>query len=103
MSDLLNQQAVRIGIMGGEPLLYPDLLLILSMTRKYFPNTTIQLVTNGLLLMQQTDEFWKACKENNIVIVNTKYPINLDCDGMATKAEQFGVEFEHYGKIPERK
>lgn len=102
MSDLLDQQAVRIGIMGGEPLLHPDLLLILSMTRKYFPNTIIQLVTNGLLLMQQTDEFWKTCKENNIVIVNTKYPINLDYDGMVTKAEQFGVAFEHYGNTGEK-
>lgn len=97
MSQLLNQQVVRIGIMGGEPLLHPDLLEILSLARSYFPNTLLQLVTNGLLLMNQSEEFWLTCKEKNIVIVNTKYPINLDYEGMKVRAEQYGVIFEHYG------
>lgn len=101
MSELLDGQLIRMGIMGGEPLLHPDLLKILEVARKYFPNTLLQLVTNGLLLMQQPEKFWLTCKENNIVIVNTKYPIDLDYDGMIARAEQYGVTFEHYGNTGE--
>lgn len=102
MSELMNQQVARIGIMGGEPLLHPELLQILALAREYFPNTLLQLVTNGLLLMNQSEEFWQTCKEHNIVIVNTKYPINLDYDGMIARAEKYGVTFEHYGNTGEK-
>jgi len=101
MSELLDGQLIRMGIMGGEPLLHPDLLKILEAARKNFPNTLLQLVTNGLLIMQQPEEFWLTCKENNIVIVNTKYPINLDYEGMIARAKQYGVTFEHYGNTGE--
>ena len=102
MSELMNQQVARIGIMGGEPLLHPELLQILALARKCFPNALLQLVTNGLLLMNQSEEFWQTCKEHNIVVVNTKYPINLDYDGMIARAEKYGVTFEHYGNTGEK-
>jgi len=78
MSILLNGNVKRIGVMGGEPLLHPELKQILISARVYFPDTLIQLVTNGLLLLRQDEEFWQICRENNITLVNTRYPINLD-------------------------
>lgn len=53
MSELCEGGKVaRIGVMGGEPLLHPDLLEILEVTRMHFPKSLIQLVSNGLLLLQ---------------------------------------------------
>lgn len=102
MSEILNGDVKHIGVMGGEPLLHPQLKEILTYTRFFFPQTFIQLVTNGLLLLKQDDEFWRICRGNNIVIVNTKYPINLDYKTIKNKAKAHGVIFKHYkytGKI----
>jgi organic radical activating enzyme len=101
MNDLFHGAVSRIGVMGGEPLLHPQLLKILQLTRYYFPDTIIQLVTNGILLLKQEDRFWQICREQNIQIINTKYPINLNFEAMKEKAALEGVMFEHYGKTGE--
>lgn len=87
---------MQIGVMGGEPLLHPDLLSILKDVRFHFPYTIIRLTTNGLLLLNQKDEFWHTCRENNVIIVNTKYPINLKYDKIKEKAEHEGVKFQYF-------
>lgn len=101
MSEIMQGNVDRIGVMGGEPLLHPDLLEILTQTRKYFPKTNVQLVTNGLLLLKQTEDFWTCCRENHVTIVNTKYPLALDYDAMAEMAKNHGVTLEFYGDTGE--
>jgi hypothetical protein len=96
MSKILNGDVARIGVMGGEPLLHPQLKEILIYTRFFFAKTLIQLVTNGLLLLRQDEEFWRICREENIVIVNTKYPINFDYEAIKKTVAVHGVMFEHY-------
>lgn len=87
---------IKIAVMGGEPLLHPDLLRILKDVRKHFPYTIIRLTTNGLLLMEQGDEFWSVCREQDVTIVNTKYPINLDFNKIKQKVETEGVKFQFF-------
>jgi hypothetical protein len=96
MSKILNGDVARIGVMGGEPLLHPQLKDILIHTRLCFPKTLIQLVTNGLLLLRQDKEFWGICREQNIVIVNTQYPIKLNYKKIKETAAEYGVVFKHY-------
>jgi len=91
LSELLNGEAVTIGLMGGEPLLHPQVRDFLYIARKYFPKTRIRVVSNGVLLLKQKDDFWKACRENNIILEVTKYPINLKFDEMKKIASSFGV------------
>jgi len=105
MSKILKGDVARIGVMGGEPLLHPQLNEILIATRLAFPKTLIHLVTNGLLLLRQNEDFWRICREQNIVIVNTKYPINLDYTAMKETAAAHSVMFEHYKgteKVPRK-
>jgi hypothetical protein len=97
MSKILDGNTERIGVMGGEPLLHSQLKEILISTRLFFPATVIQLVTNGLLLLRQDEEFWRVCREQNIVIVNTKYPIHLDYETIKKIATGRGVMYEYYG------
>lgn len=61
-------------IMGGEPLLHPDLLKILELSRHYLRKTNIRIATNGLLLDKQKDNFWEKCRQLNIGIDMTIYP-----------------------------
>jgi hypothetical protein len=96
MSKILNGEIPRIGIMGGESLLHPQLKEILICARLFFPGTVLQLLTNGLLLLKQDEDFWRICREQNILIVNTKYPINLDHDAIEKTATAQNVMFEHY-------
>ena len=91
LSELLNGEAVSIGLMGGEPLLHPQVKDFLYIARKYFPKTRIRVVSNGVLLLKQKDDFWKSCRQNNIVIEITKYPIKLKFDEMKKIASIFGV------------
>lgn len=87
---------MKIAIMGGEPLLHPNLLDIIKDVRSHFPHTMIRLTTNGLLLLKQSQEFWKVCRENSVTIVNTKYPINLDFEKMKEKATIEKVDFRYF-------
>lgn len=97
MAEILQgDNLMQIGVMGGEPLLHPDLLKILKMVRECFPYTIIRLSTNGLLLMQQKEEFWETCRKYDVTIVNTKYPIQLDFEKMKEKAKKENVRFEFF-------
>lgn len=96
-SEIMCQDVKIIGIMGGEPLLHPELPEIIFAVRNYFPHTRIQVDTNGLLLLKQQETFWKSCRVNHAVIVCTKYPISLDYDAIMEKCREQQVEFEYYG------
>jgi hypothetical protein len=40
----------------------------------------IRITTSGILLKNQTDEFWDCCRTNNIIITISVYPVNVDYD-----------------------
>lgn len=92
MSKLLNGDYVmRLCVMGGEPLLHPELGEILKKAREEFPNVSIRLYSNGVLLLKQDETFWECCRNNKIEIFITKYPINLDFAEMENKAKREAV------------
>ena len=83
--------------MGGEPLLNPDVNKFLRIARENFTEGRIEILTNGILLMNMTDDFWRACHDNRIIIAITHYPVKLDTQGIKQKAQMFGVELEWHG------
>ncbi len=64
----------KVRILGGEPLLHPDIANILKVVRKSLPYCDLELVTNGLLLDKMTEKFFKTCYENRILLLITAYP-----------------------------
>ena len=64
-----------IRLMGGEPLLAPDITAFMENTRKCFPGSDIRIVTNGILLHTMDESFWECIAKNKIRIDLTKYPI----------------------------
>lgn len=97
ISKILNGNVKCISVMGGEPLLHPQLKEILIQARSFFPKTTIRLVTNGILLLRQQEDFWRICRENNIIIIHTKYPIHLDYKAIKKAAATHGVQYRYNG------
>jgi organic radical activating enzyme len=62
-----------IRLLGGEPLLHPEVEIFFGLTHRYFPASSIELWTNGVLLSQMNESFWSSCREYNILIVWTVY------------------------------
>jgi len=94
--ELANGRIDRVGLIGGEPLLHPNLIDILNIAGKYFFGIDrLELTTNGILLLKQEHTFWETCKKNNIIIDVSQYPIKLPYKEMEAKARHYGVNFEY--------
>lgn len=81
----------RIRLMGGEPLLHPDVLGFVKSSRLAFPNADIWVVTNGLLLHKQSEEFWQECSRNRVILEISGYPIKLDFEAIEKNSEKYDV------------
>ena len=97
LAELFENRINEIHLLGGEPLLHPQLTDFFEAARKYFPNAVIDMTTNGIDLLKKEDSFWESCKKNRIIIRPTKYPISLDYDAIEQKAAQFGVDYRYFG------
>lgn len=98
LSELFNKTAQYVRLLGGEPLLHPNVSDFFLIARKWFPFSQIQLFTNGLLLKKQNEIFWNATKTNNISIHVTKYPINYPYSELENFVISKGVEFQYVNK-----
>lgn len=87
----------EIQLLGGEPLLHPQVNEFMRIARKYFPDTPINLVSNGLLLPKLDEDFWECCRHNDVHIVVTKYPIHFDYYSLVKQVKARGVQFSFYG------
>ena len=98
ISEISEGRVREIQLLGGEPLLHKRAIDFLHITRKYFPNTSIKMITNGILLSSRTDDFWDSCRENRIEIIVTKYPINIDHNAIKQLVRSKNVKFSFYGR-----
>lgn len=88
---------VDIYLIGGETLLYPYLNDAIISARRYFPWAEISIFTNGILIPEMSGRFWQLCKENDIVIVMTRYPIKVDYEKLSATCEERGVRHKFFG------
>jgi organic radical activating enzyme len=58
----------EVRIIGGEPLLHPNIDEILSLYRQYWTEPDIFLVTNGSLLNRMSKQFFELLLKNNIIL-----------------------------------
>lgn len=103
LSKIFNGKASRIHIMGGEPILHPQLNAILTETRKCFPKATIRLVTNGKKYKSLKADFWDICRKNNIVISPTKYPYDINYDEFKQIAKANHVRYRYMNGLKKLK
>jgi len=93
----LSEDYFAIKILGGEPLLHPNITAFFDIARKYFPSTPIQITTNGILLVKQPNEFWQSCNKNKITISISQYPIKLDKKAIKMAAKTHKVKLVFNG------
>lgn len=97
LSKLTKRKIKILELYGGEPLLHPNVPAIMKIARRYFPKSYIRIITNGLLLNRQTEDFWKAAHKYNIVIAPTKYPIPIDWISIEQTAAKYKVQISYFG------
>ena len=81
-------------IMGGEPLLHPQVEQFFALARKAFPKTRIYLMTNAILLPRMKPEFWQEAAKHDIIILCDDYPVTLQKERIAELAGEHGVVYE---------
>jgi hypothetical protein len=82
----------RFYLMGGEPLLHPQLLEFMDVTRKCLPHTRLDMVTNAILIKKWGIPFWESLRRNNIRLMVSLYPnIQVDTEYMKQMAKLYKV------------
>ena len=75
LSQILDVQRFRL--LGGEPLLLKNLDEYIYIARKYFPQTNLRIVTNGLLIPTLPQKILDAIRNNNCCVDITAYAPTL--------------------------
>lgn len=65
---------LRLRLLGGEPFLIKDLDIYLDTARTIFPESDIEVVTNGLLIPEMEDRVMDAFHKNKITLIISLYP-----------------------------
>lgn len=60
-------------LMGGEPLLHPELPAFVGKVRELLPETDLRIVTNGLLIPTASDDLFEALRKNDIAVDVSEY------------------------------
>jgi organic radical activating enzyme len=89
--SLITKRISQIRLLGGEPLLHPQLTTFCDIARKYFRHAQIHITTNGILLLKQAEEFWENCRKNKISIAISNYPIHINREAIEIRASQYKV------------
>lgn len=89
----------RIRLLGGEPLLHPDIINVLKATRQFLPCSSIELVTNGLLLNKMSKEFFETCNENGIKIIVSVYPVLKNKEEIEKILSSFKINYEFFPMV----
>lgn len=71
MSPVLK--IMHLELIGGEPLLHPQINDIIKISRNFFPDSFITIITNGILLDKMPDDFFNIINENNIIMYIDNY------------------------------
>jgi molybdenum cofactor biosynthesis enzyme MoaA len=66
----------QIRLLGGEPLLHPDIMAFCAATRYAFPRASIEIVTNGILLPTMPQKFFDGLKKYDVGIYLSDYNLS---------------------------
>ena len=92
VTDKFNLYNFRL--LGGEPLLHPNLKNILEISRKYLPNSRLIIVTNGLLLDKLSEDILKSLHDNNVIVTISLYKSTyVKLESILEKLNKFGIKY----------
>ncbi|WP_196812509.1 radical SAM protein [Butyrivibrio sp. XPD2002] len=102
IKEIFGERVEQINLLGGEPLLNRDIVKYCRFIRSMFPNTGISIITNGTLLLNQSEEFWECCRKCGVELKITKYPINFDYDRAVKLAKENEIKIYYQAHSDEQ-
>lgn len=97
LKDKVDDNLTMLRLLGGEPLLHPQICECLIGIRNMFQKTDIVVVTNGILIENMTEEFYNICSKTNIQIKITDYNL-FNTTVVLNKLRSLGINAEIYRK-----
>lgn len=90
-------------LLGGEPLLHPDLISVIDAVRRSEVCDTVSVTTNGLLLPRMTDEFWTAVDAVQVSLYPNRSLTSKAQAACTDRARSHGVQirFRAYNEFQE--
>lgn len=84
----------ELRLLGGEPLLHPELEKIIESVRKILPFTDINVVTNGLLITKVSENLFDIMRKSDIGFHISRYiPTNHQMENIVRRLEKENVNF----------
>lgn len=65
----------KIRVLGGEPLLNPQICEIFELVHQCCPEVEIEIITNGILIPKMKPEFFECCRRYDVMVAVTQYPL----------------------------
>lgn len=90
----LFEEVFRIDILGGEPLLNPQLKEYVIKLREELPKTFIQIYTNGILIPKLEEAVLQAIHDSNVGISISEYlPTHNMISQIREKLDEFNIRY----------
>jgi len=85
----------KISLLGGEPLLHPDLLQFVEITRNKYKKAFVVLFTNGVLLDKKDEDFFEQLGKYSVNLRVTEYPeVNINKEYIINMCNKYNIELE---------
>lgn len=106
-----NAYIAHLRLLGGEPLLHPELCQFMEAARKIIPYADINVVTNGLLIPSQSKDLFESMRKNDIGFHITRYrPTDQQMNRISNVLKQENINYcienkcvEEFSKILDMK
>ena len=98
LKDKVGDNLKWLRLLGGEPLIHPQINECLEKIRELFPKIRISLVTNGLLLEKMKQEFYDICLKHKIEIRITDYGI-INVERIVNMLKERGIIANYFKKV----
>jgi len=92
LAEITGAKVEDVTLLGGETLLHPQINELMLILRKYFPDSVLDVLTNGILLNSMDDSFWKTARKTDAHVSPSFYNVDIDWKSVFNKAEKFGVK-----------
>jgi len=97
LKSKVGDNLMLLKLLGGEPLLHPQICECLKEIRNLFPKAILVIVTNGILLKKMSDEFYDICSKLRIQIEITDYNLpNVNVEEIIPKLKELNIKSKVY-------